>query len=190
MNDYSYRDIMRMQKEAKARVMEMQRRSRFLAEDFAGGEARAESGERNAEIARGALPRQRPENAESWYGTEESRERRARAIRMPVELPERREVSAESGERSSEFGVRNSESRQASDAVGTASVFAETAAAGRAVSRNASGEGAGLSAALRNVFGRLDGEETEKMFLLALCLLLHQENGDEGLLLAMMYLLT
>lgn len=52
MNDYSYRDIMRMQEEAKARVMEMQRRSRFLAEDFAGREARAECGERSAEIFR------------------------------------------------------------------------------------------------------------------------------------------
>ena len=49
---------------------------------------------------------------------------------------------------------------------------------------------AGLTAALRNVFGDLSGEEAEKMFLLALCLLLHQENGDEGLLMAMMYLLT
>ncbi len=51
-------------------------------------------------------------------------------------------------------------------------------------------QGAGLTASLRHVFGHLDEEETEKMFLLALCLLLHQENGDEGLLLAMMYLLT
>ena len=134
MNDYSYRDIMRMQEEAKARVMEMQRRSRFLAEDFAGGEARAESGERRAEIARSTLSQQRPENAEG---------------------------GDRSGPRA-ESGVRRAEMRQ----------------------------GTGLSAALRNVFGNLDAEETEKMFLLALCLLLHQENGDEGLLLAMMYLLT
>ena len=167
MNDYSYRDIMRMQEEAKARVMEMQRRSRFLAEDFAGGEARAESGERRAEMQ--AEP-------------QEPQEYRARAIRMPVELPERRGPSSESGERraeirqgteertmergrgesNAEFGMRNAELRQ----------------------------GTGLTAALRNVFGDLSGEEAEKMFLLALCLLLHQENGDEGLLMAMMYLLT
>ena len=147
MNDYSYRDIMRMQEEAKARVMEMQRRSRFLAEDFAGGDPpNAEFGMRNAEL----------------QVQEETQERRARAIRMPVELPKaraecgvRREPSAESGERSAEMR-----------------------------------QGAGLTASLRNVFGHLDEEETEKMFLLALCLLLHQENGDDGLLLAMMYLLT
>ena len=124
MNDYSYRDIMRMQEEAKARVMEMQRRSRFLAEDFAGGKTSSEFGVRSSELNRSTLPQQRPENAEC--------------------------------------GMRNAEFRQ----------------------------GTGLSAALRNVFGNLDEEETEKMFLLALCLLLHQENGDEGLLLAMMYLLT
>ena len=144
MNDYSYRDIMRMQEEAKARVMEMQRRSRFLAEDFAGGETRAESGVRSAEIP------------------EEPQERRARAIRMPVELPKARAESGVRREPSAESGVRSAEMRQ----------------------------GAGLTASLRNVFGHLDEEETEKMFLLALCLLLHQENGDEGLLLAMMYLLT
>ena len=144
MNDYSYRDIMRMQEEAKARVMEMQRRSRFLAKDFAGGEARAECGERSAEI---------------------QEEPRARAIRMPVELPEARaECGGRSGPsaESGESRVRSSELRQ----------------------------GTGLTAALRNVFGNLDAGETEKMFLLALCLLLHQENGDEGLLMAMMYLLT
>ncbi|MBQ6066400.1 MAG: hypothetical protein IJK89_06225 [Clostridia bacterium] len=147
MNDYSYRDIMRMQEEAKARVMEMRRRSRFLAEDFAGGEARTESGVRRAEMQ------------------EEPQEYRARAIRMPVELPERGEARAESGERRearAESGERRAEIRQ----------------------------GTGLTAALRNVFGNMGEEETEKMFLLSLCLLLSQENGDEGLLLAMMYLLT
>ena len=150
MNEYSYRDVMRMQEEAKARVMEMRRRSRFLAEDFAGGDARAEYGGSSAEM------RQEPE---------EPRERRMGAIRMPVELPERGGPSAESGaqrEASAESGVRRAEMRQ----------------------------GTGLTAALRNVFGNLDEEETEKMFLLALCLLLHQENGDEGLLIAMMFLLT
>ena len=190
MNDYSYRDIMRMQEEAKARVMEMQRRSRFLAEDFAGGEARAESGERRTEIARSTLPQQRPENAESWYETEEPQERRARAIRMPVELPERREVSAESGERvgpSAESVERRAEIRQGTEAVGTAVAYPT---AGRAARQKAARESNGLSAALRNVFGKLDGEEAEKMFLLALCLLLHQENGDDGLMMAMMYLLT
>ena len=154
MNDYSYRDIMRMQEEAKARVMEMQRRSRFLAEDFAGGGPNAEFGMRNAELQRQEEPR-------------------ARAIRMPVELPEA----------NSECGMRNSELRQ-----GTEERRGSNAEFGM---RNAElRQGTGLSAALKNVFGSLDAEETEKMFLLALCLLLHQENGDEGLLLAMMYLLT
>ena len=168
MNDYSYRDIMRMQEEAKARVMEMQRRSRFLAEDFAGGEARAESGERSES------------RAECGERRAEMRpEPHARAIRMPVELPEA----------SAEFGVRNSELRQGAETRTTERSRKESNA--EFGMRNSElRQGTGLSAALRNVFGDLSGEEAEKMFLLALCLLLHQENGDEGLLMAMMYLLT
>ena len=168
MNDYSYRDIMRMQEEAKARVMEMQRRSRFLAEDFAGGEARAESGGPRSESGeRRAEMRQEPQ------------EYRARAIRMPVELPEAR---AECGERRAE--IRQGQEDRMMDR-GRGGPRAESG-----VRRAEIRQGTGLSAALRNVFGNLDEEETEKMFLLALCLLLHQENGDEGLLMAMMYLLT
>ena len=161
MNDYSYRDIMRMQEEAKARVMEMQRRSRFLAEEFAGGGPSSEFGVRSSELQA------------------EPQERRARAIRMPVELPET----------SAEFGIRSSELRQGTEE--------RTIDRGRGGTSSECGvrsselrQGTGLPAALRNVFGNLDAEETEKMFLLALCLLLHQENGDEGLLMAMMYLLT
>ena len=48
----------------------------------------------------------------------------------------------------------------------------------------------GLSTALGNVFGKLSREETEKMFILSLCLLLSNENCDDELLLSLMYLLT
>lgn len=36
MNDYTYQDMMRMQSEAKQRVLEMQKRSRSAAESFNG----------------------------------------------------------------------------------------------------------------------------------------------------------
>ncbi len=36
MNDYTYQDMMRMQNEAKQRVLEMQKRSRSAAESFNG----------------------------------------------------------------------------------------------------------------------------------------------------------
>ena len=161
MNDYSYQDIMRMQEEAKARVMEMRRRSRFLAEDFAGGEPNAEFGVRNAGL------QYEPETQSIARDREaQPEERRARAIRMPVELPS-----------PTERNEKPAEPRQAQPRALTGQ---KTAARGSV----------GLPAALRSVFGNLGEEESEKMFILALCLLLSQENGDEGLLLALMYLLT
>lgn len=36
MSDYSYQDVLRMQSEAKKRVLEMQKRSRDAAENFSG----------------------------------------------------------------------------------------------------------------------------------------------------------
>ncbi len=159
MSDYTYQDLLRMQEEAKARVMEMQRRSRFLTEEFDGDKPNSECGMRNAEF------RQEPETP---------RGRRVGAIRMPVELPEA----------NAEFGMRNSELRQGAEE------RREQPSSEFGIRSSELRQGTGLSAALKNVFGSLGEEETEKMFLLALCLLLHQENGDEGLLLAMMYLLT
>ncbi len=38
MNDYTYQDMMRMQSEAKQRVLEMQKRSRSAAESFNGAQ--------------------------------------------------------------------------------------------------------------------------------------------------------
>lgn len=130
MDDYSYDDIMRMQEEAKARVLEMRRRSRFAAENFTlpGGKRCAEN--------------------EAPPGT-------AKAISYPVELPQGR-----TGEKQTPELMKKAQRKN------------------------------GISTALCNVFGELSGEETENMFLLALCLLLKEENGDEGLLMALMYLLT
>ena len=228
MSDYSYQDVLRMQEEAKARVMEMRRRSRFLAEDFAGREARAESGERraeqnaecgvrNAELSHGAEPGGSSEfgvrNSELSHRGEprcyEPPADRARAIRMPVEWPEGRETSSEFGVRNSELrqgteeqtmdrgregpraerGERRAEMRQGTEAAVDSAALSRSVA-GMPARRDAARENTGLSAVLRNVFGNMGEEETEKMFLLALCLLLDQENGDEGLMMAMMYLLT
>ena len=36
MSDYSYKDLMRMQDEAKQRVIEMQKRSKYVADSFRG----------------------------------------------------------------------------------------------------------------------------------------------------------
>jgi hypothetical protein len=54
MNDYTYQDMMRMQSEAKQRVLEMQKRSRNAAESFNG----AQKGyDRQAEENTQELPR-------------------------------------------------------------------------------------------------------------------------------------
>ncbi len=158
MSDYSYQDIMRMQEEAKARVMEMRRRSRFVAERF-DPPLRVSSPPEREEPTSGELPP----------------EQHARAISLPVEFPspEKRQVASpqtEPPEKTAEKPPRQKERR--------------------GEERQSAARGQSLPFALRNVFGEMSREETEKMFLLSLFLLLSQENGDEGLLLSLMYLLT
>ena len=158
MNEYTYQDLLRMQEEAKARVMEMRRRSCFLTEEFDRQEPSAQ-------------PRETEKRC-----FESSPEKCVKSIRMPLELPcEKPSQAAADG--SAAFGGRRD----------------PTVPSGKnddAGLKNAARGNTGLSAALRSIFGSLGEEETEKMFILSLCLLLSQENGDEGLLLALMYLLT
>lgn len=156
MSDYTYQDLLRMQEEAKARVMEMRRRSRFLTEEYP-----PELSARAAPVPQAPPPRRdgTPDHAE--------------AIRMPVDLS--REKPPEP------------EEQRAGNGQDPPRAVKQAAAQGV---KNAARGSAGLPVALRNIFGGLGEEETEKMFILALCLLLSQENGDEGLTLALLYLLT
>ena len=41
-----------------------------------------------------------------------------------------------------------------------------------------------------NVFGKLSREESEKMLILALCLLLSNEQADENLIMSLLYLIA
>ena len=158
MNDYTYQDILRMQEEAKARVLEMRRRSRFFTDA-------------SAEPALPAEPQ--PPGARRSEGVADH----ARSIRMPVELPGEKPNASQETDRGEASGPGGG-------AVETTARLAQPGA------KNAARGSTGLPAALRNVFGSLGEEETEKMLILALCLLLSQENGDEGLLLSLLYLLT
>lgn len=65
MNDYSYNDMLRMQNEAKQRVLEMQKRSKNIAENFNG------KAQKNDE---------QPKKASIFPDT-------PKAISYPVELP-------------------------------------------------------------------------------------------------------
>lgn len=159
MSDYSYQDIMRMQEEAKARVMEMRRRSRFVAEGF-DPPVRVSSPPEREEPTSGELPPQQ----------------HARAISLPVEFPpadKRQNAGARTEPPEKPEGAQPPRQRDRSGE-----------------ERQSAARGRSLPVALRNVFGEMSREETEKMFLLSLFLLLSQENGDEGLLLSLMYLLT
>lgn len=167
MSDYTYQDILRMQEEAKARVMEMRRRSRYVAEDFSPPAPPPE--------ALPEPPRQGPPD-------------HARAIRMPVDLPREtpRTKEADGGGEVAQPGEASPrrEGEGPPPRGGTPSRDAVPAA------KSAARGSFGLPAALRGWFGSLGEEEAEKMLILALCLLLSQENGDEGLLLSLLYLLT
>ena len=157
MSDYTYQDLLRMQEEAKARVLEMRRRSRFLTEEFPPEPSAPAAREPHApEPRRNGSP---PD--------------RATVIRMPVDLP--REKPSDPDSRSAGNGPEPPSPEKQAAVPGA---------------KNAARGSTGLPAALRNIFGSLGEEETEKMLILALCLLLSQENGDEGLTLALLYLLT
>ena len=134
MNDYSYADMMRMQEEAKQRVLDMKKRAREYADTF--------SYERAAENEKEPKPDIIPE--------------KAKAISYPVEFD--RPVKS-----NNDYCRNNIISAQ---------------------------KKCGISTALNKVFGNLSEEETERMFIMALCLLLSNESGDDELVLSLMYLLT
>lgn len=131
MNEYSYADIMRMQEEAKQRVLEMKKRSRSYVEN-----STEEKKGSSAKDAGSGIPE------------------RPRTISYPVEydLPK--------NSRAVDNGKKSAQKER------------------------------GLSAALDNIFGNMSGEETERMFILSLCLLLVNENCDDELIMSLMYILT
>lgn len=130
MNDYTYQDMMRMQSEAKRRVIEMQKRSKDVADNF------------NTKRTVTDIPEDREELP-----------RIPRAISYPAELPTQ---------------PRHNEHRKKALAVPVTEI------------KNM----------LASAFGNLTGDDYERMFILALCLLLSKEGTDESLIIALMYLLT
>ncbi|MBE6715581.1 MAG: hypothetical protein E7573_01525 [Ruminococcaceae bacterium] len=131
MSDYSYNDMLRMQSEAKQRVLEMQKRSRTAAENFQS------KSQKCREVQDEQLPSV------------------PKAISFPADI---RNVSS-----THRSGVthKNNNSTQFD-----------------------------LRKSLYNVFGNLTGDDYERMFIMSLCLLLAEENRDDSLIFALMYLLT
>lgn len=136
MSDYSYTDMVKMQNEAKQRVLEMQKRSRDVLKSYNGERALAKEIKHEKPYSEDELPRV------------------PKTISFPAELP--------------------TNSRQQPNNRGNLS----------------NGRGLDLRAALNSVFGNLSEDEYEKMFILALCLLLAEEHEDDSLIFSLMYLLT
>ena len=132
MSDYSYQDMLRMQSDAKKRVLEMQKRSRSAAESFNGRQSAVKSKEEAAEEELPRVPK---------------------AISYPAELHSH---------------------------MNTAKPVHHT---GRLNIPD-------IRKALTGAFGSLSDDDYEKMFILALCLLLSKEKKDDSLIFSLMYLLT
>lgn len=89
MSDYSYKDLMRMQDEAKQRVIEMQKRSKYVADSFRGAIAQQDKPEVNAEEKR----------------KEEELPRKPKAISYPADLRGSTGVRASSGQAARRKGL-------------------------------------------------------------------------------------
>ena len=89
MSDYSYKDLMRMQDEAKQRVIEMQKRSKYVADSFRGAIAQQDKPEVKAEEKR----------------REEELPRKPKAISYPADLRGATGVRASSGQAARRKGL-------------------------------------------------------------------------------------
>ncbi len=135
MSDYTYQDMMRMQSEAKQRVLEMQKRSKSAAESF-NGHSRAEKID--------------------TLSPQQELPRVPKAISYPADL-------------------KGSQAR---------------AALSHHQTRERHNPLTDIRGALQSVFGNLSEDDYEKMLIMALCLLLSEEQKDDSLIYALMYLLT
>lgn len=134
MSDYSYQDMLRMQSDAKKRVLEMQKRSRNAAEDFNGRQNAVKVKE---EASQEELPRV------------------PKAISYPAELHSHTHPNmTKAPQRGNRLNIPD------------------------------------VRKALMGGFGNLSEDEYEKMFIMALCLLISEEKGEDSLIFALMYLLT
>lgn len=144
MSEWSSDEMRRLQDEAKKRVLEMKARSKFAAEDM----NRTMGEQQGAPDVRFIKAPDSP-----------------RAIRMPVELPERRRASLGAPAAEKEPCPERKEQRK---------------------ERKENDP----SALIKNVFGDMSDDDLERLFVLSLCLLLSSERTDDEVILALMYILS
>lgn len=148
MNEWSSEEMRRLQDEAKKRVLEMKARSRFAAEDMNKTVGETSSFPDPRFVKAPDVPR---------------------AIKMPVELPERKRT----------FVKEQDEKIKQEAASGPSETIKKT-------ERKESAP----SALIKNIFGNLSDDDLERMFVLSLCLLLSYEHTDDEIILALMYILS
>lgn len=158
MKEYTYNDLVAMQEEAKQRVMEMQRKSKYAVEDM------------NKSVSLNT------ENKEAWESAEKQTTfpvhtvpvaQQPKSIQYPTGLVK---SSAEKNKNTSGKNIREQSSDKSS--------------VGGIQQKN------DLASKFFNVFGKLSREESEKMLILALCMLLTNEQADENLIMALLYLIA
>ncbi|MBR3975173.1 MAG: hypothetical protein IKJ88_04865 [Clostridia bacterium] len=156
MKEYTYRDLAAMQEEAKQRVMEMQKRSKYAVEDM------------------NRIFERRTENENTYEATENR------------SLFSQRSVPVAQQPRNIQYptGIVNSDSEKQKSVCERKAVDKTTDDVKKAQEKN------NVTTRFFNVFGKLSREESEKMLILALCLLLSNEQADENLIMSLLYLIA
>lgn len=131
MGDNKYSDMITMQNEAKKRVIEMQKRSKFAADNF---------------------------NASQGLKREPAKEEELPCIAKSISYPTEITKNAR---------MHKAECMQNCEHTGN------------------------IRQLMRNIFGNITGGDSEKLLIMSLCLLLaEEENADDSLIVALMYLLS
>lgn len=158
MKEYTYSELAAMQEEAKQRVMEMQRKSKYAVEDM------------NRAFAQNT-------KTENTSG-EEQRGKCFSHCSIPV-AQQPRNIQYPTG-----IVNRENEKHKAVCESNTAAVCMNNKNTKQTNAKN------DTVTRFANVFGKLSREESEKMLILALCLLLSDEQTDENLIMALLYLIA
>lgn len=156
MKEYTYNDLLVMQEEAKQRVMEMQKKSKYAVEDM------NKSIEKNTE------------NEKTYEAVQSSNlfsHRSVPVAQKPVNIQYPTGIVNSDNERHKSVCVKNTSDKRADNVKNT---YKKNDAAAK----------------FFNVFGKLSREESEKMLILALCMLLSNEQADENLIMALLYLIA
>ena len=158
MKEYTYNDLLAMQEEAKQRVMEMQKKSKYAVEDM------------NKTVFQNTVNKTVKETAEK------------RQTHSPHTVP----IAQQPKSIQYPTGLVNSSQDK------NKNTFAKNSPAKNADKCNTGKMPPKNDIALNffNVFGKLSREESEKMLILALCLLLSNEQADENLIMALLYLIA